>query len=75
MSHITLGAPIPISSRLWISARRTIAAVASRNFSCLVRFSEDVMPVIEVVELLRQLESMFGRVSRLGGGDALLNHG
>src|SRR3954447_15814795 len=29
--YITLGAPIPISSRLWISARRTTAAVASRK--------------------------------------------
>src|SRR3954462_10587271 len=30
-AYITLGAPIPISSRLWISARRTTAAVASRK--------------------------------------------
>ena len=42
-----------------------------KSFTGFVGFGEDVVLVVEVVELLRELESIFCRVRRLGGGDAL----
>ena len=61
--HITGGTVIPITASTRInSLRRTAAAVASKNFFRLfIRLGEDVVPVIEVVELLRQLERMLGQ--------------
>ena len=44
------------------------------GFARGVFFGEDVMAVVEVVELLRQLEGVLGEIGRLGGGDALLEH-
>ena len=43
-------------------------------FCAPVLFSEDVMAVVEVVELLRELEGVLGEIGRLGGCDALLQH-
>ena len=37
-----------------------------------VFFREDVMAMVEVGELLRELEGVLGKIGRLGGGDALL---
>ncbi len=57
-----------------INSRRATAAVASRKrFARGVVFGEDVVAVVEVVELLGKLEGVLGEVSRLGGGDALLD--
>src|SRR5581483_5005929 len=39
----------------------------------LVGFREDMVPVIKIIEQLRELESMFGSVGRLGGSDALVH--
>src|SRR5579883_348237 len=40
-----------------------------------VGFGENVMPMVKIVEKLRQLKCVLGRVGRLGGGDTLLEDG
>ena len=58
-----------------INSLRTTAAVASsRAFLACVLFRQNVMLVVEVVELLRQLECVLGQRRRFGRRDALLNH-
>ena len=39
-----------------------------------VLLGEDVVAVVEVVELLRELEGVAREMRRLGGGDGLLDH-
>src|SRR6185437_16400098 len=42
--------------------------------AALVRLADDAVAVVEVVEKLRQLKSMFGSVGGFSGSDALLDH-
>src|SRR5438477_9599079 len=40
----------------------------------IIGLPDDAVPVVEVVEELRQLKRMFGRVGRLSGDDTLFDH-
>ena len=42
--------------------------------SFVILFGEDVVVVVEVAEILRQLEGVLGQVRRLRRGDALIQH-